>query len=243
VDATAEVYGGECTTLGLAATSAHPRAAGVQLALLDLLLERGARMDDGDGGDGAGIVRACLGNGCPEAAALLAARGARVGLPEAAGLDRPDLVDQLLLGPEQPPSRQVDEALLLASVYGHTAVAEVLVSHGADLTASTADGQTAAHQAAIAGRLATLQMLLAHNPPLEQRNAYDGTVLEQTLWSAAHGGDTDLYLAIVHALLAAGARLPDRHVPVNERIDAFLATVGSRPEPAWHWFGEQPRPR
>src|SRR5579863_2751405 len=42
VDATADIYGGGATTLGLAATSIHPERAGVQIALLTLLLDRGA---------------------------------------------------------------------------------------------------------------------------------------------------------------------------------------------------------
>jgi hypothetical protein len=69
VDAEADVYGGGATTLGLAATSAHPRNAGVQNALIDLLIERGAELDR--------MGHACLANGCPEAAAHLASLGRR----------------------------------------------------------------------------------------------------------------------------------------------------------------------
>jgi hypothetical protein len=61
VDAEAEVYGGGATTLGLVVTSAHPRKAGVQNQLADLLIARGARLDRN-------VVRGCLANGCPEAA-------------------------------------------------------------------------------------------------------------------------------------------------------------------------------
>src|SRR5262249_17647631 len=39
VDAEADVYGGGATTLGLAATSCHPEDAGVQIPLLEALLE------------------------------------------------------------------------------------------------------------------------------------------------------------------------------------------------------------
>jgi hypothetical protein len=85
-------------------------------------------------------------------------------------------------------------------------------------------------------------MLLAHNPPLEQQNTYGGTVLGQTLWSAGHRGNPERYIAILEALLAAGSQLPERHVPINAKVDAFLLTKGSRPEPAWHWLGEKPRP-
>jgi ankyrin repeat protein len=235
VDATAALYGGACATLDLAATSGHPRAAGVQLPLLQLLLDRGARV-------AAGMVRACLANGCPEAAAHLADRGARVHLVEAAGLGRREEVERLLDGGGVTPE-QMNEALLHACVAGHTEIAEILVRRGADLAATTADGQTAAHQAVIGGRLETLKMLLRHDPPLEQKNAYGGTVLGQTLWSAAHGRDASLYVAIIDALLSAGAKLGDRHVPVNPQVDAFLAARGSRPEPTWYWFGEEPRGR
>jgi len=58
VEAESEAYGGGSKTLGLVATSAHPRLAGVQIALIDLLLEHGAKMDGGD-------VDAALANGCP----------------------------------------------------------------------------------------------------------------------------------------------------------------------------------
>jgi ankyrin repeat protein len=240
VDATADVYGGGCTTLGLAATSAHPRRAGVQLPLLQLLLDRGARMEDGIAGGASGAVLGCLGNGCPEAAAYLADRGARVHLVEAAGLGRLETVARILDAGGATPA-QVNEGLRYACAYGQSAVAELLIERGADLASTTGDGQTAAHTAVIAGHLATLQMLLGHGPPLEQENVYGGTVLGQTLWSAAHGGSPDRYIAIIDALLAAGAKLPDRHVPVNAQVDAFLAAKGSRPEPAWHWFGEKPR--
>jgi hypothetical protein len=240
VEATASVYGGACATLGLVATSGHPRLARVQLALLQLLLDRGARMED-DGGGHRGVVSACIGNGCPEAAAYLADRGARVHLAEAAALGRRDAVERLLEGEGAPPE-PMNEALRYACVYGQTAIADLLIRRGADLASTTRDGQTAAHMAVIAGRLDTLKMLLGHHPPLEQENAYGGTVLGQTLWSAAHGGDPDRFMAIIDALLAAGAVLPEKHVPVNPTVDAFLASKGSQPEPAWHWFGEKPRP-
>jgi hypothetical protein len=239
LNAVAHVYDGACTTLGLVATSAHPRLAGVQLPLLQLLIDRGARIEDGIAGGKAGAVLACLGNGCPEAATYLADRGARVDLREAAGLGRLETVERLLEG--ESTTTEINEGLRYASVYGQTAVAELLIRRGADLTTTTVDGQTAAHMAAIGGQLDTLKMLLEHNPPLEQRNTYGGTVLGQTIWSAGHGGDPDRYIAIIDALLAAGAQLPDKHVPVNPQVDAYLASKGSLPEPAWHWFGEKPR--
>jgi hypothetical protein len=83
----------------------------------------------------------------------------------------------------------------------------------------------------IGGQLETVKLLLWHNPPLEVENSYGGTVLGQALWSAAHGGDPDLYVAILETLVEAGARVPARHVPVNQRVDDWLEQHGSHTEP------------
>ena len=240
IDATADVYGGDCTTLGLAATSAHPRQARVQLPLIDLLLTRGARIEGEIAGGKVGAVLSCLANGCPEAAVYLADRGARVELPEAAGLGRHDLALRLLADGKVSVA-QLNQALQYASVYGRTDVAALLIEHGADLSSATSDGQTPAHMAAIGGHLETLALLLGKGAPLEQENAYGGTVIGQTLWSAGHGADPDRSIALIEALLAAGAKLPERHVSTNPKVDAYLGGKGSRIEPTWHWTGEKPR--
>ena len=64
-------------------------------------------------------------------------------------------------------------------------------------------------------------------------------MLGQALWSAAHAGDPDVYLEILDVLVSAGAKIPERHVPVNPRVDTWLAARGSVAEPAWHWYGEK----
>jgi len=87
-------------------------------------------------------------------------------------------------------------------------VAKLLVERGADVAGGNADGQTPAHMTVIGGNLETLRALLEYGPPLEQQNAYGGTVLGQTFWSAAHGGDVIRFIAIIETLLAAGAVLP-----------------------------------
>jgi len=72
---------------------------------------------------------------------------------------------------------------------------------------------------------------------------YGGTVLGQTMWSAAHGGNTRVYSKIIKTLIEAGAKVPERHVPVNKTIDTLLRKYGSVPEPTWYWYGEEPRRR
>jgi hypothetical protein len=94
VDATSQAYGGGCTALELVASSTPPRRAGVQIALIDLFLNRGAAIDGGASGKTA--LAAALANGCPEAARALVDRGARVpDVVTAAGVARLDLVKEL----------------------------------------------------------------------------------------------------------------------------------------------------
>ena len=185
---------------------------------MQLLLDRGASFEQS-------IVSACLANGQPEAAAFLAERGAPVGLKEAAGLGRLDLVKKFV------DDGDVQEAFRYACAYGNKEVVEFLLDKGVDLAAHGGDGQTPLHWAVITGHLEIVKFMLQLRPPLESRNKYGGTVLEQTLWSAAHGGDPVRYIAILEELVAAGAKIPERHVPVNARVDAWLKEHGSEAEP------------
>src|SRR5882672_10969751 len=89
VDASNWDYG-QGTALGLVATSIHPWLAGVQNALLETLLDHGAAVDGLPGGWSPLI--SALHNDRPEAAAFLAARGARLDLEGAAGVGRLDVV-------------------------------------------------------------------------------------------------------------------------------------------------------
>jgi hypothetical protein len=38
--------------------------------------------------------------------------------------------------------------------------------------------------------------------------------------------------------MAAGAKFPDCHPPVNEKIDALLTSYGSQVDPSRYWWGE-----
>ncbi len=247
VDAEADVYGGGSTTLGLVATSAHPRISKVQIPLLQLLLDRGARMEQlGIAGGRHGIVLACLANGCREAAEYLAGKGAHLGIVEAAGVGRLDVVrsffDDHGRRRDGVAADEIHTAFRYACFNGRTDVVEFLVGRGVDLAGHSGDGQTGLHYAGIGGKLDTIRLLLKHGSPLEAVNEYGGTVLGQTLWSAAHGGDPDVYVPIVETLIEAGAKLYPVP-PVNPRIDALLTRHRCPPDPSLWWYGEKPRKR
>ena len=245
VDAEADVYGGGSTTLGLVATSVHPFRAGVQNPLMQLLLDHGAEIDHKtSAGNRQSSVLGALANGRPEAAAYLAERGARLNLEAAAGVGRLDVVKSFFKDDASRKTtrgkKRLQSAFHYACGYGQKDVVEFLLSKGVDLADGGGDGQTPLHWAVIVGQLEMVKLLLKYNPPLESRNMYGGTVLGQTLWSAAHGGDPKLYAEIIETLIAAGAEVPPRHVPVNKSIDDLLRRYGSEPEPTWYWYGEKP---
>jgi len=189
-------------------------------------------------------VVGALANGRGEAAVFLAERGARLDLESAAGVGRLDFVQRFFNADgslkRKTSRKQLRSALRNACAWGRLNVVEFLLDHGVELSVHGGDGQSPLHCAAITGQLETIKFLLKHDAPLEARNIYGGTVLGQTLWSAAHGGDPKLYTAIIETLIEAGAKIPERHVPVNKPIDDLLRRYGSEPEPTWYWFGEKP---
>jgi len=178
VNATADMYNGGCTTLGLVATSIHPKLAGVQQPLIDMLLARGARIDALGGGNGARIVNSCLANGRPEAAGYLAQRGAPLDLEAAAGVGRLDLVRSFFSpdGSLKPPATiaQLKDGFTWACEYGHADVVEYLLDHGvaASEVLPRPHKQTGLHWAAHGGHADTVKVLLKRRSALDVR---DGT--------------------------------------------------------------------
>jgi hypothetical protein len=231
VDEVADLYGGS-TTLELVATSLHPLRAGVQDALLTALLDAGAVIR------GPGAVNACLANGRPEAAALLALRGAPLDLEGAAGLGRLDLVRSYFDsggGPRPPASRsQMENGLAWACEYGHTAVAAFLLDRGIEVSAKLRPhGQTGLHWAAAGGYAETVGLLLQRRAPVDARDdSFKATPLEWALhgWSeSAEGSRRDGYLAVVALLLAAGAPVEPEWLVESERASRLSKSIRSDP--------------
>lgn len=209
VNASADIYGGS-TTLDLVATSLHPERAGVQHALLQLLLDYGAKVDLPNQ-PAARILTACLANGRFHAAEFLAQRGAKLNLEAAAGLGRLDVVKSFFEENGKPkPSAtkaQTERALLWSCEYGQNAVAEFLLQAGVPLETQADTGQTALHWAVIGGHLDTISLLLDRGAPLEAKNSYGATALGQALWSALHADGRIDYFPVIETLLKAGAKI------------------------------------
>ena len=212
VDAGADVYGGDCTTLGLAATSVHPEKAGVQEELMQLLLDHGAVMDkSGITGGRHSLIRGCLANGRPRAARWLAEHGAKLDLEGAAGTGRLDVVKTFFdsNGDLKPPASQQDlqRGFVWACGYGYEDVVEFLLSHGADLKDDAGSDEPPLHMAVVGASLSIVKLLIDRGAPLEQLNGYGGTPLGQAGWSFVNGDPDHDYVRIFDALLAAGANI------------------------------------
>jgi ankyrin repeat protein len=223
VDAEADVYGGGCTTLGLAATSIHPEVAGVQEALLQILLDHGAVIDKPkSAGNARSAVIACLANGRVRAGKLLADRGARLDLESAAGIGRIDMARAFFRsdGSLSPPATRNDlqNGFLWACMYGHENVVAFLLNHGADLLDPLDSGATALHWAAGGAHQSVVKLLLGRGAPLEVLNTWGGTTLEHAGWGFEHSLSGSNFSPVFETLLAAGAKIRGRWLEWIEKV-------------------------
>jgi ankyrin repeat protein len=218
---------GPGTTLGEVATSAHPARAGVQIPLMQTLLDYGANIDGLP--SGWNPLLAALHNGRREAAEFLAARGARLDLEGAAGVGRLDVVQTFFNRDgtlRNATNAQMESGFEWACEYGRNDVVEFFLDRGADLRAGEKTNQTGLHWAVIGGELETVNLLLKRGAPLEATNVYGGTVLGQATWCVINGDRSIDYVPIIRALLAAGARIEEADYPTgNKRVDDLLRPV------------------
>ena len=223
INAVADIYGGS-DTLGLAATSIWPLMAGVQEALIDILLEYGANLHNER------LVNACLGNGRGRAAEHLAKRGASLDLEGAAGVGRLDLVKTFFNEDgslkTNATHKQMECGFAWACEYGRTSVVEFLLGMGLKVDVMP-HGITGLHWAAYAARVDIVKLLLERKAPIQLRDGrHRGTPLG---WALHAWGDPPpepkaeprQYCEVVALLVAAGATV-DSALPADPRCRSLL---------------------
>jgi ankyrin repeat protein len=235
-DAVAEMYGHHATTMQMLVSSAHPHAAGMQVALVETLLDFGADVNGVE--DNGSPLMTALRFHYPAVAETLARRGARIdNVIAAAALGRIDLVERfvhddgtlqadvpLASGPwprlSKDPAEHLGYALTWACAFGRDQVVELLLRKGVDPSGHD-DDATALHFAAAHGRMNLVRLLLQHGASLETLNSYGGTVLDGTIWYALNSPIAGVdYAAVIRELIDAGAR-----VDVYPEMTVYVAAV------------------
>ena len=184
VDALAETYGGGTrqTTLNLLVSSCHPARAGVQCALVEMLLDFGAAIE-GVSRDGSPLMTA-LQFHYPDAAETLTKRGAKVDtLIKAAALGREDLVSKYFGDAD---SGDVAVAFVWAAMHRRRNVVEMMLQKGVDPGLRDQRGWTALHWTAYQAYPEIVRLLLDWRAPLDSENEFGGTPLGQTVWAMHH---------------------------------------------------------
>jgi hypothetical protein len=234
VDAVGQLYGGT-TALGLAATSVHPALAGVQEALIDILLAYGASFEVAVARNYTSglVINACLANGRGRAAEHLAMRGAVSDMEGAAGVGRLEAVKAFFTedGALKPgtTNKQMEAGFMWACQYGRTKVVEFLLEKGLRVDAAP-HGETGLHWAAYNAHVDILRLLLARTSPVNVKDRkFDGTPLGWCLYGWCEPSleaEPDHYCEVVALLIAAGAVVdwewlndPFRGRRIKEKID------------------------
>jgi ankyrin repeat protein len=173
-------YGGQCTTMALLVSSTPPANAGVQVPLVETLIDFGASMSPEGEGNWTSPIETALVFGKHDAAQALVRRGAPVqSLAAAAGLGRIDDVKKML-----PKSDAHDRhrALALAAQNGHADAVQALLDAGEDPNRFNPPGTHShtppIHQAVAAGHLNVVKLLVDRGARLDiQDTIHHGTPL------------------------------------------------------------------
>jgi hypothetical protein len=157
--------------IGLVSSGRVPREHKVQVPLIDLLCRYGA--------DPNAAMRPAIAHGEFAAVEALLSNGARLDLPAAAGLGKTEDARRLL-----PSASGQDRhlALAYAAQFGHAEIICLLLAAGEDPSRYNPVGShshsTPLHQAALAGHLEAVRVLVEHGARLDIRDLmHDGTPL------------------------------------------------------------------
>jgi hypothetical protein len=182
--------------LNLASWSWIARDSGVQIALIDVLIDEGATLD--------GNPENALVNGNVDAARHLVERGARLSLATALCLERWNDAERLA-GSTTVRERQF--ALTLCALKGKAEAVRRLIALGVDVNGVSEDlysHATALHHAVSSGSIDAVRVLVEAGAALGVRDTvYDGTPLG---W-AEYSGEKPQYAAIATYLRNKGASM------------------------------------
>ena len=160
-------------TLGLIATGRIPRESGLQIELMDMLIDAGAKPGNGIG---------ALAHGNKEAAKHLIKRGGELTLTTAIGLDQ---VDDLLRLLNKATTTDKQIALIASAFLGRADMIKLLIEAGADVNvyidreSGFHSNATALHQAVYSGSIESVKLLINGVAYLNAKDRiYDGTPLD-----------------------------------------------------------------
>lgn len=167
--------------LALVVSGRVPRETGVQLDLIDELVDAGADPN---------TLESALAHQETAAAEALLARGARLNLVAAACLDRADDLGRLAAAAS---AEELRTAMAGAAIYGQADSLRTLLAHGADPNQFCPEGfhahSTPLHQAVFSGSLDAVKTLLdAGAEPSVRDRSFDSTALG---W-AEHGHQDEI---------------------------------------------------
>jgi ankyrin repeat protein len=165
-------YGGQNTTMSMLVSSTPPREAGVQVPLVEILIDYGATIGPSGRGAWTSPLETALVFGMHDAARALVRRGAAIEtLAAAAGLGRLDVVRQMLPGADAPDRHR---ALALAAQSGHADIVGALIDAGEDPNRFNPPGTHShaqpLHQAVAAGHLEVVKLLIARGAKLDTKD-------------------------------------------------------------------------
>jgi ankyrin repeat protein len=192
--------------MSMLVSSCHPAKAGVQVALVETLLDFGASLEGLGSSQWRSPLMTALVFGFQPVAEALARRGARVdNIAAAAGLGRLADARQLLATADRESRHR---ALALAALHGHVDIVRLLLDAGEEPSRYNPDGNhshsTPLHQAVLAGHDAVVRLLVERGARLDvQDTIHQGTPLG---WAVYAG-----HVEIERYLRAHGAKAePDR---------------------------------